>query len=185
VWPTVAGATVVIGVAVVASGLSGSSGQKAALPYTNPAPSGVPSQELARQWKTLTDTLIQDFVPLEQKAVAAQRGSVSANAASLNDLETVRNSASSAAGLLNTYVLQLGTLPWTSSTQTPRQALIKSSLNYRTDLGQIQGINSSTTPAMVSQLQSIVSSDTSKWKTSLLAMMAALGITDPTISGLH
>jgi hypothetical protein len=185
VWPAVASVMMVAGVAGLGYALSGSSGQKAALPFTGPTSSEVAGKGLAGRWKALTDVLIQDLVPLTQEAVATPMGSVPETAASTSGLAGVRNSASSATGLLNTYVAQLGSLRWASSTQVPSHALIGSSVEYRKGFERIQRINGSTTSAMLAEARSMVTTDASNWHAALLTLMAALGITDPIVSGLR
>ena len=190
VWPAVAFVMAVVGMAGLAYELSGSPGQRAALPFTGPTAtspmsSELAGKELAARWTTLTDALIHDLVPLTQEAVAAPLGSVRATAAATIGLDAVRNSASSATGLLNTYVSQLGSLGWTSSTQAPSHALIESSMEYRNGFERIQAIDGSTTSAMIAETRSTVVTDSTNWRAALLAVMAALGITDPNISGLH
>ena len=185
VWPAVALAMVVVGVAGVGYALVEGSGQKAALPFTGPAsPEGAGTQ-LAGRWTTLTDTAIQDLVPLAQVAVATPLGSVRATAASTSSLTAVRNSASSATDLLTNYISQLGSLHWTISAQVPSHALIQSSVAYRNGFERIQAFNGSTTSAMIAEARSMVSTDASNWRAALLTVTAALGIKDPIVSGLH
>jgi len=184
-WPAIACVIVVAGAAGLVYSQTGGSGQRAALPFTGPPSSEGASTDLAGRWRTLTDTLINDLTPLTQVAVDTPLGSVGATTPSGSGLVAVKNSASSASSLLGTYVSQLGSLPWTSSTTAPSHALIESSVAYRSSVERIQAISGSTPPVTITDARSTASSDGSNWRAALLAVMAALGITDPIISGFH
>jgi len=184
-WPVVASVIVVVGAAGLVYSHSGGSGQKAALPFTGATSSAVAGTDLAGRWRTLTDSLVTDLAPLAQEAADSPPGPVSATTASPSGLDAVRNGASSATGLLTTYVTQLGSLPWTSSTTAPSHVLVESSVAYRSSFERIQAISSSTTPVAIAAARAMVSTEGSNWRAALLAVMAALGITDPIISGSH
>ena len=121
----------------------------------------------------------------DQAATQAENDENAANATSQQDLDTIDSQVSSLNGLVHTYVSQMRAMSWTPALQGEAGSLAAGLSKWGNDWQQIGDITGTNASEIGPLLTSTLAQDKASWEDAMVALASSLGVTNPTITGIH
>jgi hypothetical protein len=120
-----------------------------------------------------------------QATTQAENDETAANGEIQRDFTTIDTQVSNLNGYVHTYVSQMGTIGWTPTLLSMAVALGTGVSKWGNDWQQIGAITQANANEIGPLINSTLAQDKSSWEDSMILLAGSLGITDPTITGIH